>query len=252
MSFSLQLALENLILQQLRPYFVGVNANSLHSDVLWRGSAPRGEINLENLIVKPDVLNQFQLCGFQVIGKVKKLRLKIPWHSLFTLRIELEVSGVNIAVKQKEERSIEELAEALRAAKKEAIESRVLALQETARLRGQQEADGPLAALIRNLVNNLLVSIREVFISVNSADLGIGFSSELGELKALSTDRFFDNQKRTSMSSPCMTPRSSTSGTIPARFPSELSLDSRDDMASVDSSPCPRRSSSTPMPCTSW
>eukprot|EP00913_Durusdinium_trenchii_P003404 g3152.t1 len=86
-----QEALEQLILLCLNPYLEGIRLGSLHKGI-WNGL-----IELKELKVKPEVLALLGVPGFRVEkGHINLIRLVIPWSSLASGKVSLEVSGIHI------------------------------------------------------------------------------------------------------------------------------------------------------------
>lgn len=188
-----QEALEQLILLCLNPYLEGIRLGSLHKGI-WNGL-----IELKELKVKPEVLALLGVPGFRVEkGHINLIRLVIPWSSLASGKVSLEVSGIHIEVEQMaESRSKEELIQSMREAKQQAINLRVEQVRNLLEQRrkaaekvaGTDEGFGMKVA--RRFINNVTVSIKDVEVSFSSKALGIATSLKLPNLAVLSTDESF-------------------------------------------------------------
>lgn len=188
-----QEALEQLILQCLNPYLEGINLGSLHRGIY------NGCIELQELKVKPEVLALLGVPGFSVQrGYLQLIRLQIPWSSLASGKIALEVRGVHIEVDQiADGRTKEELIKQMREVKQQAIQLRMDQVKNLLEQRRKAAADlasadeGFAMKFARRFINNLTVSIEDVSFSFSSKALGIGAKLELPRLAVLSTDESF-------------------------------------------------------------
>eukprot|EP00434_Breviolum_minutum_P039182 symbB.v1.2.034784.t1/scaffold4552.1/size38125/4 len=186
-----QEALEQLILLCLNPYLEGIRLGSLHKGI-WNGL-----IELKELKVKPEVLALLGVPGFRVEkGHIQLIRLVIPWSSLATGKVSLEVSGIHIELEQMaESKSKEELIRAMRDAKQQAIDLRVEQVRNLLEQRrkaaekvaGTDEGFGMKVA--RRFINNVTVCF-------SSKALGISTSIKLPNLAVLSTDESFQEPKK--------------------------------------------------------
>eukprot|EP00439_Symbiodinium_sp_Y106_P042880 s2390_g5.t1 len=188
-----QEALEQLILQCLNPYLEGINLGSLHRGIY------NGCIELQELKVKPEVLALLGVPGFSVQrGYLQLIRLQIPWSSLASGKIALEVRGVHVEVDQiADGRTKEELIKQMREVKQQAIQLRMDQVKNLLEQRRKAAADlasadeGFAMKFARRFINNLTVSIEDVSFSFSSKALGIGAKLELPRLAVLSTDESF-------------------------------------------------------------
>mmetsp|Transcript_27081 Transcript_27081/g.64442 ORF Transcript_27081/g.64442 Transcript_27081/m.64442 type:complete len:758 (-) Transcript_27081:8-2281(-) len=188
-----QEALEQLILLCLNPYIEGIRLGSLRKGI-WSGC-----LELKELKVKPEVLALLGVPGFRVErGYVKLIRLEIPWSSLATGKVALDISGIHLEVEQMaESRSAEELIQSLREAKQQAVDLRVEQVRNLLEQRRKAEEgmsgadDGFAMKVIRRFINNVRVGIRDISVSFSSQALGIAARVNLPHLAVLSTDKNF-------------------------------------------------------------
>lgn len=84
--------LVSLLVEHLGPYVEGLSEQNLKIGV-WSG-----KVELQNLKVKPDVLNQLNLPVSILHGSIGKLKLKIPWGSLDRKPVKVYVDGLYVVV----------------------------------------------------------------------------------------------------------------------------------------------------------
>lgn len=91
--------LEKILLAKLGKFIAGLDKDNLKV-ALWSG-----DIILENVYLKKDALLMFQLPLFLELGKIKRLRIKVPWTRLGSSPVEIFLGGLYIVVVPQEKSS---------------------------------------------------------------------------------------------------------------------------------------------------
>ena len=144
----------------------------------------KGVVELENLELKPDALKNLNLPIKVVSGKISKLSLKIPWTTISTEAVVLNIDGVFCTVEPSNEDNNESGSEAPKIALENStkIES---AKQKQARLKeienkaiedikqarkgvnvGNEKTSSFLQRLTVKVVNNLQININNIHIQL--------------------------------------------------------------------------------------
>lgn len=116
--------------------------------------------------LRDDVCDKLRLPMKLVLGRMKKLYLKVPWNALSSSPVQLEVSGLELVVSPLEKTKWEQLLQrqhSLELLQKEILDHAMAKLQELVALRkegdGQleEEKEGFLASMLSKIVDNLQV-----------------------------------------------------------------------------------------------
>lgn len=105
--------MERLLSRYLAPYVTGISRDKL-SVAVWSGN-----IELEDLMVKPEISDIFGIPFRVIYGRLRKIKLSIPWSKLGSSPVCLEIEGVHILLEPKPipEQTDEELIKQLREVK---------------------------------------------------------------------------------------------------------------------------------------
>lgn len=201
----LEAALEQLLLQFLTPYVDGISKDKLHLGVF------RGSLELKDLRIKPDALVLLGFEGFRVrSGNITVLKLTLPWSTIYSGKLRVDIAAVRLEVEQIElgsssERSEADLLREVREAKRRAVDLRLTQLRN---LLEQLHLAGPGATspasgddvrrsraygmrLVRKILNNIHVTLADVRAAYVSEHRGFACGLELPLLHVLSTDQTF-------------------------------------------------------------
>ena len=189
-------SLAALILQKSMGWLVD-GLDSKNFDVsLWAG-----EVVLHNLAVKGDALDGLGLPISVKSGQLASLKLKIPWRSLKTEQVVIEISGLNIlAIPQNEfpEEDQEEQKKVQLEKKRASIVAKEKQRQE--RKKGEKKSveagapPGRIAALITSIVDNCRVEVSDIHIRIedrSSSDQPFAFGVKLQSIALESVDKLF-------------------------------------------------------------
>lgn len=200
---SLSGALEGIVLKFLGPYVEGIDARKLQYGIL------RGHIDLESIKVKPDVLSMFGVEGFRIDnGLIGAIRVRVPWHSLYSGRLSVEVENVQVHVQHTgDSRSDKEFIKESREAKTKAIEARVEQLRDWMRQSSLAAATSEVGAslgmnMALKFINNLVVRVADVNMSLKSESLGVDAGVGLPELAVASANEGEAAEKTTAITAP--------------------------------------------------
>ena len=165
----------------------------------------RGEVVLNNLKVKGDALDSLGLPIAVKSGLLRSLRLKIPWRSLSSEQVVIEISGLDILAIPQNEFPQDDQEEQ----KKAALEKRRAAIVSKEKQRQERndaskkgvEAGAPpgrIAALITSIVDNCRVEISDIHVRIedhSSSDIPFVFGMKLGSICLDSVNKLFEVTK---------------------------------------------------------
>jgi len=190
-------SLAAMILQKSLGWLVD-GLDSKNFDVsLWSG-----EVILHNLAVKGDALDGLGLPIKVRRGQLRSLRLKIPWRSLSTQQVVIQISGLDIlAIPQNEFPKEDQEAQKIAAIekKKATIVTREKIRQEKKEgTKKGVEAGAPpgrIAALITSIVDNCRVEISDIHVRIedhSSSDVPFAFGIKLQSIGLESVNKLFE------------------------------------------------------------
>lgn len=195
----LESVVERLLSRYLAQYVRGISRDKL-SVAVWSGN-----VELEDLQVKPEVSDILGIPFRVVWGRVQKIKLTIPWSRLGTAPVCVEVAGLHVLLHPKPipEQSDEELIQQLRQAKRRQVEACELQMHD-ARLRlaeqqhqhaaagsssSSKEGDGGFFfRFVNKILSNLLVDIRDVHVALVDPARGFSVGVLLNQASIHNTD----------------------------------------------------------------
>lgn len=68
-----------------------------------------GEIDLKDLKLKKNICDKLDLPVSLILGRMKRLYIKVPWHSLASQPVKLEIFGLELLLKPLDKGSWEQL-----------------------------------------------------------------------------------------------------------------------------------------------
>jgi vacuolar protein sorting-associated protein 13A/C len=173
----------------LSPYVKDLNASQLKV-AIWSG-----EVKLENLTLKENALTQFDVPIRIFNGRIDKLHLKIPWKSLYTDPVVIEVDGVYVICGSEAATKYDP--------KKEAKENREVKMRKVKEIEEALTSQTDTAAtdpgfvekLVTQIIRNVQLTVRNIHIryedNIMSPDKPFSFGVTLDSLILLSTDENF-------------------------------------------------------------
>ena len=57
-----------------------------------------GEVDLHDLKLKKDIFDKFNVPVKLILGRIKRLYLKVPWNALSSKPVKLEIEGVELVI----------------------------------------------------------------------------------------------------------------------------------------------------------
>ena len=81
------------LLERVIGEYVDIDSKNLNMSVY------SGVIDLHDLYLKKTVLKQMNLPLDMVLGRIKKLYVRVPWNALSSRPVQLEIYGLNVLVK---------------------------------------------------------------------------------------------------------------------------------------------------------
>jgi hypothetical protein len=154
-----------------------------------------GEVKLENLTLKENALTQFDVPIRIFNGRIDKLHLKIPWKSLYTDPVVIEVDGVYVICGSEAATKYDP--------KKEAKENREVKMRKVKEIEEALTSQTDTAAtdpgfvekLVTQIIRNVQLTVRNIHIryedNIMSPDKPFSFGVTLDSLILLSTDENF-------------------------------------------------------------
>ena len=193
----LESVVERLLSRYLAQYVHGISRDKL-SVAVWSGN-----VELEDLHVKPEVSDLLGI-PFRVLwGRIQKIKLTIPWSRIGSSPVCVEVAGLHVLLEPKPipEQNDEELIEQLREVKRKQVEACEQQMHD-ARLRlaeqqqqqaavatGGKEGDGGFFfRFVNKILSNLLVDIRDVHIALVDPVRGFKLGVLLAQASIHNTD----------------------------------------------------------------
>eukprot|EP00928_Gymnodinium_smaydae_P072462 TRINITY_DN5580_c0_g3_i1.p1 TRINITY_DN5580_c0_g3~~TRINITY_DN5580_c0_g3_i1.p1 ORF type:complete len:2456 (+),score=530.05 TRINITY_DN5580_c0_g3_i1:91-7458(+) len=189
--------LERLLLRFLDPYVDGIARDKLHLGVF------SGSLELRDLRVKREAPALLGVNYLRVAnGGLGLIRIKVPWKTLFSAKVSVEVSGVDVLLEHVAlGRQDEEMLADMRASKRKTLALRSRQLRELVAEQAEEgndaEGGGDAAGLVRKVVNNLQLEFSRLSAAFKSEAGGFAASADLPTLTVLSADdQFRTGQKR--------------------------------------------------------
>lgn len=185
--------LEKFLLKFLAPYVDGIARDRLRLD------STRGSLEMKSLTVKPGAPMMLGLKGFRAAkSEIRCITIRIPFSSLFTGKISVEINVVHLQVEHVGEGcSDEEALEEMRTAKRSEIDLRTSMLRELAEKSSHQEEDADkqhtstAASIVRKVLQNLMIEINDTRFSLTSDKAQFGIGLDLPKLHLRSADEKF-------------------------------------------------------------
>lgn len=141
--------ISSLLERQLGKYIDGLSSESLKVG-LWNG-----QVELEDLSLKQDALREFNLPVRIIQGRVKKVKLLVPWNSLGSSSVELLIEGVTFIAEPNTELPSKSQ---LNLTKHNQLERADL----LRRGREKEEENTYLARLFARIVDNLQITLKDI------------------------------------------------------------------------------------------
>lgn len=193
----LESVVERLLSRYLAQYVRGISRDKL-SVAVWSGN-----VELEDLHVKPEVSDLLGI-PFRVLwGRIQKIKLTIPWSRLGSSPVCVEVAGLHVLLEPKPipEHGDEELTRQLREVKRKQVEAceqqmhdarlRLVEqqLQQASTASSNKEGDGGFFfRFVNKILSNLLVDIRDVHIALVDPVRGFKLGVLLSQASIHNTD----------------------------------------------------------------
>nr|PIM01506.1 amine-terminal region of chorein, A TM vesicle-mediated sorter [Toxoplasma gondii COUG] len=189
----LEALVERLLSRYLALYVTGISRDKL-SVAVWSG-----DVELEDLQLKPEISDLFGLPFRVVSGRLKRIRLSIPWARLGSAPVCLEVEGVHVLLEPKPipEQTDEELIAQLRDAKKQQIDvveqqlldARSQLLKATDAAASAPAADrGVFFKFANKIVNSIQIDVRDIHIAFADPSRGFKIGVLLADCSVHNTD----------------------------------------------------------------
>ena len=184
--------MERLLSRYLAPYVVGISKDRL-SVAVWSGY-----VELKELHVKPEVSDLLGIPFKVVWGLIGKITLKIPWASLGSSPVCVEIQDVYLLLEPRPipHQGDAELQQQLRQMKMQQVETIELQLREIQQQMQQQmqqqtrkEADGGFFFRLANKVlSTLQVGIRNIHVALVDHERGFKVGILLAQMSLHNTD----------------------------------------------------------------
>ncbi|KEP60384.1 UNVERIFIED_CONTAM: hypothetical protein HHA_291180 [Hammondia hammondi] len=189
----LEALVERLLSRYLALYVTGISRDKL-SVAVWSG-----DVELEDLQLKPEISDLFGLPFRVVSGRLKRIRLSIPWARLGSAPVCLEVEGVHVLLEPKPipEQTDEELIAQLRDAKKQQIdvvEQQLLEARSQLLKAADAAASAPAAdrgvffKFANKIVNSIQIDLRDIHIAFADPSRGFKIGVLLADCSVHNTD----------------------------------------------------------------
>ncbi|CBZ51235.1 hypothetical protein NCLIV_043020 [Neospora caninum Liverpool] len=189
----LEALVERLLSRYLALYVTGISRDKL-SVAVWSG-----DVELEDLQLKPEISDLFGLPFRVVSGRLKRIRLSIPWSKLGSAPVCLEIEGVHVLLEPKPipEQTDEELITQLREAKKQQID---VVEQQLLEARSQllkaadassssaSEDRGVFFKFANKIVNSIQIDVRDIHIAFADPTRGFKIGVLLADCSVHNTD----------------------------------------------------------------
>lgn len=158
--------ISRLLVRYIGEYVEGINTNALQISLI------SGQVEINNIRLKSSALNKFRLPVQIKEGFIGKLVLTIPWTSLYSSSVTVELSQLFVVVEPLEgdfEEEIDVEAE-IQKAKQEKLKFADSMAQEF--LQDQEDQGGWLSRMAATIVDNIQIEIRNVHVRYEDARTG--------------------------------------------------------------------------------
>ncbi|PFH31994.1 hypothetical protein BESB_019350 [Besnoitia besnoiti] len=189
----LEALVERLLSRYLAPYVTGISRDKL-SVAVWSG-----DVELEDLQVKPEISDLFGLPFRVVWGRLKRIRLSIPWSKLGAAPVCLEIEGVHLLLEPKPipEQTDAELIQQLRETKRQQID---VCEQQMLQTRSQLLKAGDSAAaassadrgvffkFANKIINSVQIDVSDIHVAFSDPSRGFKIGVLLADCSVHNTD----------------------------------------------------------------
>ena len=187
-----QALLESLLKRVIGQYVEDLDKHALNVSVY------SGEIDLHDLTLKKDIFDGLGIPVKLILGRIKKLYIKVPWNALSSKPVKLDIEGVELVIEPLPAQFWGDLVE--RQNKMEVLEKRLLdfalgffkqMVEETTPKPAADDAaakQGFLVGMTTKVVDNIQVSIRNIHVRYEDTrffkdPLSIGITLEKLEIQ---------------------------------------------------------------------
>lgn len=182
--------LEKLIINNFGQYISGLDRNKLHL-AIWSGN-----IVIEDVNIKPDILEALNLPISLLFSTIGKLQLQIPWSSLSKTPVEIILDKILIIVipKNKSEWKFQDYSSVSRKMKllndfaKSCFASFIEKQKLLASSKKKDEKDGFLDKLSMKVLDNLQLTIKNIHVRFEDESSHCSFGVTLDEIIMVTTD----------------------------------------------------------------
>jgi vacuolar protein sorting-associated protein 13A/C len=154
--------LAKVLEQSVGKYVEGLNSDALNLSI-WSG-----KIELTNLSLKPEALDELHLPVVVERGSVGRIKVSVPWKSLWSQPVEIEISDIELVARKRDgwdwSRYVAEAEKSAEEAKQAALDLLELGRVQAAEFSGSsdEEGEGYGAKMVTMILENLVIRISNI------------------------------------------------------------------------------------------
>lgn len=177
--------LEKFLLKLFGRFISGLDKNNLHVGI-WRG-----DLLIENVMMKDDILELVGLPMVVVFSNVGKIHIKIPWNKINSLPVEVYLQNI-VVLAQKKAREKWEFNESLSLEKRfnDIIQYARKLVEQFEKKQDDREQSGQsfLSKLLIKIIDNIQLKVENIHFRYEDAASSYSFGVCLREITANTTD----------------------------------------------------------------
>jgi hypothetical protein len=142
----------------LGKYIDGFDKNNINVGIL------SGAFQIENVALKKEISNMFNLPFNLKFNHIGKIKAKIPWRNLSNSPVEVELEDIMVIAEPKSKEDLLQIAVNIYKDREKMLEDFASNLEEKFKKGGKEESAGYFSGLITKVIDNVQISVRNIHI----------------------------------------------------------------------------------------